>query len=200
MRRSRGPSASVSRWAIPDEGSSRMSTVGSWAMAMARSTMRRVPVESSATNLSRKAPRFMSSMRSSTVKATSSSDSCTAGRLSNAARWSRVSMWRSRPMATFSATVRVGKMRASWKERPSPMAARRSGPQLVTSLPLKAMRPASRVRIPEMRSKIVVFPAPLGPMRPRISCSLRSKVTSSTAVMPPKRLVRPKTSSTAGAA
>ena len=48
-----GPSASVSRWATPDDGSSRSSTVGLWAMAMVRSTMRRTPVESSETNLSR---------------------------------------------------------------------------------------------------------------------------------------------------
>ena len=67
IRSSRGPSASVSRWAMPEDGSSRINTVGSWAMDMARSTMRRDPVDSSATNLSRKASRLMSSMRSSTV-------------------------------------------------------------------------------------------------------------------------------------
>ncbi len=50
---SSGPRASVSRWAMPDDGSSRISTVGSWAMAMARSTMRLLPVDSSETNLSR---------------------------------------------------------------------------------------------------------------------------------------------------
>ena len=45
--------------------------------------MRRLPVDSSDTNLSRKAPRPISSMRSSTVQATSSSDSCMAGRASS---------------------------------------------------------------------------------------------------------------------
>ena len=53
MRLMSGPSASVSFWAMPDDGSSSMSTVGSWAMDMARSTMRRDPVDSSETNLLR---------------------------------------------------------------------------------------------------------------------------------------------------
>ena len=39
--------ASTSRWATPDEGSSRSTTVGAWATTAARSTSRRVPVDSS---------------------------------------------------------------------------------------------------------------------------------------------------------
>lgn len=52
-RRSMGASASASRWAMPLEGSSSSSTVGPWASTQARSTTRRVPVDSSRTNLSR---------------------------------------------------------------------------------------------------------------------------------------------------
>jgi hypothetical protein len=38
---------------------------------------------------------------------------------------------------------------------------------------------------PEIRSKIVVFPAPLGPIIPRICPSVTVKLTSSTAATPP---------------
>ena len=53
MRTRSGPSASVSRWAMPDDGSSNRITLGSIPIWQARSTMRRLPVERSDTNLSR---------------------------------------------------------------------------------------------------------------------------------------------------
>ena len=133
--------------------------------------MRRDPVESSRTNLSRNAPRCMSSTRSATVQATSSSMRTTPGRDSSEARWSRTSRCRSRPMARFSATVSDGTSRASWNERPRPRAARRSGECAVMSSPSRRIRPSSGFVNPEMRSKIVVLPAPFGPIRPRISPS-----------------------------
>ena len=52
-RRIMGPSASVSRWAMPEDGSSNSMTSGSCASRQQRSTMRRVPVDSSRTNLAR---------------------------------------------------------------------------------------------------------------------------------------------------
>ena len=55
------------------DGSSSMSTFGSWARMHARSTMRRLPVDSSPVSFWRKAPRPMSSMSSSTLAATASS-------------------------------------------------------------------------------------------------------------------------------
>ena len=119
-----------------------------------------------------------------------------AGRPRSPARWSRHSMWRSRPRATFSATVSDGKMRASWKLRPRPSMALRSGPHEVTSTPRKWIFPLSRLMSPDSRSKIVVLPAPLGPMRPRISPGWSENVTSLTARIPPKRFVRPATSMT----
>src|SRR5919109_278332 len=73
--RNRGPSASVSRCAMPDEGSSRITTDGRCARNAASSTMRREPVDSSLTNLSRNAPRRRSSMSSSTRRMTSASGS-----------------------------------------------------------------------------------------------------------------------------
>src|SRR5690349_1951397 len=47
-----------------------------------------------------------------------------------------------------------------------------------------------------MQLKAVVFPAPLGPIRPTISNSLTSRLTSSSACSPPKRMDRSRTSST----
>lgn len=44
--------------------------------------------------------------------------------------------------------------------------------------------------------KKVVFPAPLGPMRPTISPLLTVRSTPRTAVSPPKRMVTPLASST----
>src|SRR3954452_16836082 len=47
-----------------------------------------------------------------------------------------------------------------------------------------------------MQLKAVVLPAPLGPMRPTISKSLTSSVTSCSACSPPNRMDRSRTSST----
>ena len=74
-RSSSGPRASVSFWATPPDGSSSISTDGSWARMQARSTMRRDPVDSSPVSFSRKAPRPIRSMSSSTFKAMSISAS-----------------------------------------------------------------------------------------------------------------------------
>ena len=98
---------------------------------------------------------------------------------------------RSRPMAMFSATVSDRDRRASWNERPSPSQARSSGPSAVTSSPSSGSRPLSGARKPEIRSNIVVLPAPLGPIRPEDLARCSSNDASSTAVMPPKRLVTP---------
>src|SRR5829696_8012921 len=48
-----------------------------------------------------------------------------------------------------------------------------------------------------MQLKVVLFPEPFGPMRPRISPSSTSNDTSLTAVKPPNFLVRPDTASIA---
>ena len=52
------------------------------------------------------------------------------------------------------------------------------------------------VRNPDTQSNRVVLPAPFWPMSPRISPSRSSRSTRSTAVIPPKRLVTPRHSST----
>src|SRR6516225_3945159 len=58
------------------------------------------------------------------------------------------------------------------------------------------MRPASRCRAPVSRLNMVLWPAPFGPISPRISPAARSKLTLSTATRPPKRRSAPSTRST----
>ena len=47
------------------------------------------------------------------------------------------------------------------------------------------MAPRSGLRSPSMHSIVVVLPAPLGPIKPKISPSLTSNDTSSTATVRP---------------
>ena len=53
------------------------------------------------------------------------------------------------------------------------------------SRPRTEMVPRSGLRRPSMHSMVVVFPAPLGPIKPKISPSFTSKDTSSTATVEP---------------
>src|SRR5712692_10846728 len=57
--------------------------------------------------------------------------------------------------------------------------------------PSKMTAPSVGAKIPVMQLNKVVLPAPLGPMRANTSPFGTSKVTSSTATRPPKRLVTP---------
>ncbi|CAB4708088.1 unannotated protein [freshwater metagenome] len=82
---------------------------------------------------------------------------------------------------------------ASWKERIRPRRPRASGESRVTSWPSKTTRPSSGVVKPATSSKVVVLPAPLGPIRPRISPLRTSRSTPRTARTPPKDLRRPVT-------
>src|SRR5712692_2259566 len=61
--------------------------------------------------------------------------------------------------------------------------------------PWKVTWPASGWRNPDSRPKTVVFPAPLGPIRPTISPSPTLNERPFTAWRPPKCLSRPATSS-----
>jgi hypothetical protein len=191
MRCSSGPSASVSRWAMPEEGSSSRSTSGSWAIIMARSTMRRDPVDSSRTNLSRNAPRFMSSMRSATVHATSSSSRRTTGQGRATTRRGRGSpggaraRWRgSRRRST---TGRAGRPGTSAPDRGGRAATRAAG-EVTSGAARCGRRPAAGTRT--AGRTCVVLPAPFGPMSPRIS-PREGEVDVVHAVMPPKRFVTP---------
>src|SRR5271157_1750088 len=58
------------------------------------------------------------------------------------------------------------------------------------SVPLKRMLPESGLRIPMTNRINVVFPAPLGPIRPTISWRPMAKLISLVARSPPKLLAR----------
>src|SRR5215471_14294003 len=64
----------------------------------------------------------------------------------------------------------------------------------VTSTPRKRTLPADGRNVPLITLKSVVFPAPLGPMKPQIWRSGTSKFTSFKAATPPKYFVSPWTS------
>src|SRR4051812_29597859 len=63
----------------------------------------------------------------------------------------------------------------------------------VRSLPSSVIRPESEWQRPEITSKSVVLPAPLGPMIPTTSPGDASRLTSVSAQMPPNRTVTSET-------
>ncbi len=80
-----------------------------------------------------------------------------------------------------------------WKVRPMPRPAIWCVGVLVIDLPSKRMSPAWYWyrRLRQLNS--VVLPAPFGPIRPQMSPRRTSKLTPSSATMPPKRTVTPRT-------
>ena len=89
------------------------------------------------------------------------------------ARASRALGWRSRaPIVALSSTDIDSKVSGTWKVRASPSRARASGGRRVTSAPAKVHAcPRSTGRSPVRQLKKVDLPAPLGPIRPRMSPS-----------------------------
>ena len=81
------------------------------------------------------------------------------------------------------------KSRMFWKVRAMPSVATWCGLAPVISRSWKMTRPVVGGKMPVIPLKSVVFPAPFGPMRAKISPFLTSNVTSSTATSPPKRFV-----------
>ena len=63
------------------------------------------------------------------------------------------------------------------------------------SAPPNSMVPASGLVKPASISKVVVLPAPFGPMRPSVSPAVTSKSMPCTAAMPPNDLRSPRTCS-----
>ena len=110
---------------------------------------------------------------------------------------------RRRPRGATSGTITLAMIgrwrngRMFWNVPAMPRSTTSQGRRPVTSSPLKAMRPESGRRIFVMRRSSVVLPAPFGPIRPTISSRPIEKLTSFTAVRPPKRLVRRSTAKNA---
>src|SRR5579884_2837220 len=87
--------------------------------------------------------------------------------------------------------------RGTWKVRSRPQRARRKGGTPSRLRPASRTSPRSGRSSPLIRLTSVVLPAPLGPIRPRISSGIRWRVTSWLATRPPKRLLTPSTASRA---
>src|SRR5882672_5465799 len=92
-------------------------------------------------------------------------------------------------MVALSSTDIDSKVSGTWKVRARPSRARSSGGRRVTSVPLKLTVPEVTGRSPVRQLKKVDLPAPLGPIRPRMSPSSTETEASSTALKAPKALV-----------
>src|SRR5271166_1649539 len=112
---------------------------------------------------------------------------------SQSGRTARRRVWP--PTITLSSTLKLAKTRPCWKVRATPHAAISSGRSPAIRRPSKTIDPASDRSRPLMRLKVVVLPAPLGPMMLTSSPSVTSRSKASTAVIPPNRRVRPRISS-----
>ena len=102
--------------------------------------------------------------------------------------------WRSRrnaPVMTLASTVMAPKGFATWKVRARPSAQTSCGFRPTISWPNASTDPESARWKPVMRWKLVVLPAPFGPISAKVSFSFTVKLTSCTARSPPKRLLRP---------
>ena len=96
-------------------------------------------------------------------------------------------VWLWQPTLTLSITVILSNRATFWNVRPSPMTG------ISWRLELRIERPSNRMspllgwynRLRQLNS--VVLPAPLGPIRPAIWPGKTSKLTPSSATMPPKR-------------
>ncbi len=89
---------------------------------------------------------------------------------------------------TLSSTVIRPRGLTTWKVRPMPRWQILWGFIPWISRPWKSTFPDVGGGTPLIMLNVVVFPEPLGPIRPKISPSCTSKVTSLTAVRPPKYL------------
>ena len=92
------------------------------------------------------------------------------------------------PRATFSSTVMSGIIFTCWKVRDRPRRAISREGRPVTGSPRKRTAPRVSGSRPETRLKVVDLPAPLGPIRPKMSPARTWKLTSLTATRPPNSL------------
>src|SRR6185437_14865179 len=172
--RTRSIASFTSLWVRPAIASSSSSTLGSVASARAISSRLRpgVPSERAGASASRLMP-----TRSSTARDFASASA-------------RCEVRRNAPIITFSSTDMPSKVCGTWKVRASPSCARSSGVWFVMSWPSKNTLPEVDCRSPVRQLKKVDFPAPFGPIRPRMSPSSRVTDAASTALKLPNALVR----------
>src|SRR5258708_24633586 len=92
-------------------------------------------------------------------------------------------------MVALSSTDIDSKVSGTWNVRARPSAARASGGKRVTSAPANITVPEVTGRSPVRQLKKVDLPAPLGPIRPRMSPSSTDTEALSTALKAPNALV-----------
>ena len=195
-RSSTGPSASVSRWATPDDGSSSSRTAGRCARTHARSTMRRLPGRQFADQLLAERPRPMQLDELVDPRPHRELGLVRRREPQRGGEQSRSSRWRSSATAIVSATVSDGKRRASWNERPRPRSARRKAAASVTSLaeqehPSAVDGQEARHAVDQRRLAGAVLSD-----EPEDLAVVQLEVDSSTAWIPPKRFTTLRSSST----
>jgi len=155
----------------PSVGSSSRSRSGSWRSAVARDVRRRMPPESVETRLSRRAA-MSTSFRTSSVRRSIASSS----------------MPTSRPKsARFSPTVRSWYTARSCGMYPIRGRTARGG----MSKPRTFAVPEFGAVSPSQMRSSVVFPAPFGPRRPKVTPEGISRDTPASASTSPKRFTSP---------
>ncbi len=96
-------------------------------------------------------------------------------------------------ICTFSATVMDTNVCAIWKVRPTPRRQMRRGARPVMVSPARRTRPLSGCSWPPSMLKIVVLPAPFGPMTASSLPASTANVTLLAATTPPNDLLNPST-------
>ena len=104
--------------------------------------------------------------------------------LASAPAWPR----RWAPIATFSSTVMSGTSLTCWNVRAMPSLTTSCGGALSMLVPSTEMVPPEAVSTPVIRLKVVLLPAPFGPISATISRAWTSNETSLTAITPPNCL------------
>jgi hypothetical protein len=102
--------------------------------------------------------------------------------------WARTPLFmrRLRPVMMLSRTLMPLNKARFWKVRAMPISAARREFILENRTPERAISPFWGVYTPLITFSMELFPAPLGPMMARISCSLTSNEISVSAFTPPK--------------
>ncbi len=186
MPRMRSMITSSSVALTPAAGSSSRMMAGSAIMTRASSRSLRWPPERTRAGSCASRDRETRSSRSMALSSAALSSAATrSGRRKLASRLSPVCPCRA--SMTFSSRLRLASGLGIWKVRPRPRLRRRWADSPETLTPFSTMSPPLGGRLPASRSNMVVLPAPLGPIRPRISPRRTSKDTSLTASSPPKR-------------
>src|SRR3954454_20056757 len=182
MSRTRSIASCTSRWVRPAIASSSSSTFGSVASARAIS--------------SRLWPGVLSERAGASASLLMPTRSSTARALVSAS--ARRGVRKNAPIITFSSTDMPSKVCGTWKVRARPRRARASGVRSVMSWPSNKTLPEVASRSPVRQLKKVDFPAPLGPIRPRISPCSSVTLAASTALKLPKAFVTSRASRSMG--